>query len=178
MAYTDPTTRSLNDLITASIWNTDIVANIQHLFNRPLVVVKPTGEYSSNSATFVDIDSSELTLSIDIESTRLLVMFQFTADAWSSSPSNSYLRIDFTANGTRVSGSGSSGPGVARFDGSSNEPAVYTTRTIFYVIEGLTPGTVVITPQWRHSGGSGTRYLQMDSNVNNNPYCVLAAMEI
>lgn len=31
MAYTTPTTRSTNDLITASIWNTDMVNNIIYL---------------------------------------------------------------------------------------------------------------------------------------------------
>lgn len=35
MAYTAPTTRSTSDLITASIWNTDLVNNISYLANPP-----------------------------------------------------------------------------------------------------------------------------------------------
>ena len=33
MAYTSPTTRSTNDLITAAIWNADMVENIKWLYN-------------------------------------------------------------------------------------------------------------------------------------------------
>lgn len=38
MTWTDPTTRSTGDLITAAIWNQDVVDNLQYLHDRDVVL--------------------------------------------------------------------------------------------------------------------------------------------
>lgn len=60
MAWTTPTTRATGDLITASIWNADIVENLKHVFP-PSVLVTRTASVliSNNVATTVTWDSEK-----------------------------------------------------------------------------------------------------------------------
>ena len=50
MTWTTPTTRSTGDLITAAIWNQDMVDNVQHLHDRLGVIWQPPTYRSSGSS--------------------------------------------------------------------------------------------------------------------------------
>ena len=60
MSYTDPTTRTTGDLITAAIWNTDIVANIQAM--RPDTGIarrQAVQSIDTSSDTFITLDTED-----------------------------------------------------------------------------------------------------------------------
>lgn len=73
MAWTTPTTRSTNDLITASIWNTDLVNNLLALKAPPTASYVFAGPYSTTSTSEVDVDTTNLSLSITTTGGDVLV---------------------------------------------------------------------------------------------------------
>lgn len=73
MAWTTPTTRSTNDLITASIWNTDLVNNLLALKAPPTASYTFTGPYSTTSTSEVDVDTTNLSLTITTTGGDVLV---------------------------------------------------------------------------------------------------------
>src|SRR5262245_7924090 len=87
MGYTTPTTHSTGDLITASIWNTDLVDNIKFLANPPACRV-----YNSDDSNGV-VDQTDLAVSFDSE--------RFDTDNMHSTSSNK-SRITFNTAGVYV----------------------------------------------------------------------------
>lgn len=73
MAWTSPTTRSTNDLITASIWNTDLVNNLLALKSPPTASYVFGGPYSTTSTSEVDVDTTNLSLTITTTGGDVLV---------------------------------------------------------------------------------------------------------
>lgn len=73
MAWTTPKTRSTNDRITASIWNTDLVNNLLALKSPPTARYIFTGPYSTTSTSAVDVDTTNLSLSITTTGGDVLV---------------------------------------------------------------------------------------------------------
>lgn len=65
MPYTAPTTRTTSDLITASIWNTDLVDNISFLANRPTVQVFMSAAQSVADATVATLLYNQETFDTD-----------------------------------------------------------------------------------------------------------------
>lgn|SRR3990167_124054 len=55
MAYTEPTTRTTGDLITASIWNTDLTDNISFLRTRPA-----SSQETSSATPSINVDNVDL----------------------------------------------------------------------------------------------------------------------
>lgn len=54
MTWTDPTTRSTGDLITAAIWNQDVVDNLEYLYNRTVTRwIRPQGNLGAASDWYV-----------------------------------------------------------------------------------------------------------------------------
>ena len=77
MAWIAPTTRATGILITASIWNTDIVDNLVALKAPPSAnyVLNEGSDYTTTSTTFVDIDATNLALAITTTGGDVMVGF-------------------------------------------------------------------------------------------------------
>jgi hypothetical protein len=151
MTYTAPTTRSAGDLITHSIWNTDVVDNIAALKNPPVAVqlVNEGADYTTTSTTFVDIDGTDLAKTITTYGGDVLLIFTATI-AMQSTDNNVYL--DFTVDGSRVGGdAGLVATGVTR-DGQLGA------ITMAYLVTSLAAGEHTFKVQWRTTayGGAST----------------------
>lgn len=77
MAYTNPTTRSTDEIITATDWNTDVVDNLRALKDPPTdsYVCNESADYTLTSTTFTDVDATNLSLSLTTTGGAVLVGF-------------------------------------------------------------------------------------------------------
>lgn len=77
MAWTAPTTRTTGELITAAIWNTDIVDNLDALKDpaSDYSVLDEASNYTTNVTSFADVDSTDLSRTITTTGSDVLVEF-------------------------------------------------------------------------------------------------------
>lgn len=110
MAWTSPTTRSSSDLITASIWNTDLVDNLIHLHDAlpsagvyhnttqsltastDNVVVFNTERWDTDTLHSTVSNTGRMTIA-----TAGIYLFTFTGE-WATAPAT--CEIEFRLNGT------------------------------------------------------------------------------
>ena len=80
MAYTAPTTRITGELITASIWNTDITDNLDALKDPPSdnYEADEGSDYTTSSTSFTDVDGAGTELTLTITTTGGDVLIGFT----------------------------------------------------------------------------------------------------
>ena len=101
MAWTAPTTRATGNLITASIWNTDVVDNLRALATLESAEYSAGSNYTTTSTSYVDIDGTNLDHDITLDKTGdILVGLNGTFYL----SSTAYLYVRFTQNGFFVSG--------------------------------------------------------------------------
>jgi len=145
MAWTAPTTRATGNLITASIWNTDIVDNLDALKAPPTDTAEVTSGYTTTSTSFVNVDGTNLSLSITTTGGDLLVHFHGAGDNLTTA---TFTYFDFTVNGTRQG----SADGITYFgrDATNDQYPVSFSR----LVTGLAAGTYTINLQWRTTGGT------------------------
>lgn len=155
MAWTAPTTRTTGELITAAIWNTDIVDNLAALKAPPSehYELNEASNYTTNSASFVDVDAgtganTKLRRDITIGGSEVLVSFSGHVAAAGSAPNLAYFDID--VDGARNGGDDGYNTCVA-----NGGPIAFTR-----LITGLTPGAHIFKLQWkvRAAGVTGTLY--------------------
>ena len=112
MAWIAPTTRTTGELITAAIWNVDVVDNLLALKSPPTdtYTLNEGANYTTTSVTFVDVDAVNLALTITTTGGAVLVHF----DAYMfGSGGRAYL--DFVVDGVRHAGD----DGLAQVSSSS-----------------------------------------------------------
>jgi hypothetical protein len=79
MTWTLPKTWFAGELVTANLLNTHLRDNLNALHARPKVVYKDNAcSYSTSSSTLVDVDSSNLSLSLDTTGGDVLVLVNAT----------------------------------------------------------------------------------------------------
>jgi len=81
MAWTTPPTFASGQVVTAADLNSYLRDNTNYLFSgRPSASVLrvTTSDYSTNSSSFVDIDSTNLVLTLTVSSGRVLLMMNAT----------------------------------------------------------------------------------------------------
>src|SRR5215213_4788181 len=78
MAWASPATRVTGDLISASIYNTDIIGNLLALKNPPQQWqdIKLGADYTTTSTSFASIDTTNLELSIATDGGDIEFFFQ------------------------------------------------------------------------------------------------------
>lgn len=74
MAYTVPTTRATGDLITAAIYNTDIVDNIAWLGDPPFAIAVLTGSTSAGAWQAATVSSAPLSDGLTVAGTTFTVV--------------------------------------------------------------------------------------------------------
>lgn len=151
MAYIAPSTRITGEIITAAIWNQDIVANITAMKAPPteLITLDNSVDYTTSSIVFADIHSTDLSVDITTEGGDLMIGFSGTF--MTSGAGTGHIYLDFTLDGVREGGDdgiiGVTGPG-----------STYNLHLSFgpYLVQGLDPDTYRIRPQWKVSAGVAT----------------------
>src|SRR5258707_3675416 len=113
MAWTPfPTTPQVyfytGQLIAAADMNTYIRDNMNYLYARPKTVIKRdnNADFTTTSATFVDIDGTNLAITMTISGSAVLLNFQAVAvyvGSFQVAP------FDFTIDGTRYASAGVDG---------------------------------------------------------------------
>ncbi len=150
-AWTTPATWAASQLVTATDLNVQMRDNLGYLFARPQAVVKRdnNANYTTTSGTFVDIDSTNLKITLTISGSTVLLAFVGT---FVHSGNNIFLDID--VDGARVGSAGGSGLAGASFSTPGNQ----TTIPLIILVTGLAPGAHTFKVQWAVSAGTGTLF--------------------
>ncbi len=152
MGWTTPTTRSANELVTADIWNTDLVDNLDYLNNRPSdeYTADEVSDYTTTSTTFVDVDATNFSLTIETNGGDVRVGFRGNV-AYASQ--NLEVYFDVVVDGTPVGGD----------DGLNGQRVTLGLAPGFNVsfdayITGLSAGSHTFKLQWKVSRDTAILY--------------------
>jgi hypothetical protein len=148
MAWTTPKTDWVaGDAVTAALMN-NIGNNLAALKAPPssAYVVDESGSYTTTSASFVNVDATNLSLTITTTGGDVMVHFHGVTDHDSAS-GITYLDVD--VDGARTAGD----DGICGQFGT-NESTVSFTR----LISGLSAGSHTFKLQWKVSAGTGAIY--------------------
>jgi len=144
---------AVGEALTAGNMNNYINDNLDALKAPPTddYVVDEGADYSTTSTSWVDVDSSDLQLTITTTGGDVLIGFYgFHVNASSS------CYFDVTLDGTRIGGD----------DGLQRAYTGYTPVSFVYLKTGLSAGTHVFKLQWRVLGA--TSYLYAGAGTTNN----------
>ncbi|QPC81076.1 hypothetical protein G4Y79_15335 [Phototrophicus methaneseepsis] len=151
MTWTTAVSQVTGTLITASIYNGQLIGNLNHLYARPLGYNQAYygTDIATTSTSFVDVDPTFMSLTFSLAGTQVICMASFVC----VSPSSAAPNYDFIIGATRA---GNAVHGVAgRASGN------LSSMTIFGRFVGLTPGSKTVKLQHKSngvaSGVSGTQ---------------------
>ncbi len=146
MAWTLPRSWVAGELITATIMNEQIRDNMDALKDPPSEVDPGTGstDYTTTSATFVDIDSTDFTITL---ATTGGDVFVFISGGWNNSAGEMY--VDIVSDAVSLS---RDGDGFSKPTGSSGAGTAHA--MIPFLETGLSSGSHTYKPQWKISGGN------------------------
>jgi hypothetical protein len=143
MAYVAPSTRSTGNLVTATIWNQDVVANVIALKSPPedSYTLNEASDYTTTSTSFVDIDSTNLKLIVVTTGGDVEVGFH------GSFGGSTLLRVslDIDIDGTRHAGD----DGIICLGADNSVRRGHV---------GLSAGSHTFKLQWKVNTGTGTLY--------------------
>lgn len=152
MAWTSPTTRVTGELITASIWNTDLTNNLNWLFARPLAsqVYNNTGVLTTSSTSFVDADATNLIVTFTTAAARIKAVATFLGHKATGGDGFFDLILD------SVTRAGHSTGGLAKI---TNETTSGLPVTIVGEWSGLSAASHTVKIQFRSSDANSCRIL-------------------
>src|SRR5258706_5274648 len=106
MPWSTPPTFTSGQVITATDLNTYLRDNPNYLLSRPKNAVKRdnNANYTTTSASFVDIDGTNLSITLSVSGSAVLLAFSGTVNA-----SSTHTAFDFTVNAVRVGSAGCGG---------------------------------------------------------------------
>lgn len=163
MAWTTPKTWTVDELVTASMLNTHLRDNLNYLFSGrggggTAVLRDNSGQYTTTSTSFVDVDATNLKIDLTLSGTKVLVGFSGVVE---HSLGNNRVFFDVDVGGTRHANSFTDGLVMWR---GENGPA--TMGAAFVVlITGLSTGANTFKLQWKVASGTG----RLKSNSTDSP---------
>lgn len=168
MPWTSPRTWTPGEIVTASLLNTHLRDNLNALLSgRPLAFSVRTGtaDYSTASTSFVEVDSTNLALTLTLTGTRAIV---YATAMISGSQSANIAYVDWSVDGGARAGGTN---GLAQH-ALGTTGANFQTLTMLGVFSGLSPGTHTFRLVYR-SNGSGNAIV-----LNNGQAVVMAGIEV
>jgi len=154
MAWTTPRTWVTGELITATLMNAHIRDNLSALKDPPTDEAVRTGvaDYTTTSTSFVDVDATNLALTITTAGGDVMVGMTGTL----TNTDATYMTFfDVDVDGTREGGVN----GITHGHGTSPKPVGFV-----WMVRGLSAGTHTFKLQWRVNGGTGYLYAH-DSTI-------------
>jgi hypothetical protein len=148
MAWTTPATWTPGQLVAASDLNTHLRDNLLYLFNgRPKSVIKRdnNANYSTSSTTFVDVDATNLAISLAIASGNALVGFMAVT--------SNNVQLDIDVDGTRYANGAADGL-VTGQDASSTRGG----QSGCVLVTGLSVASHTFKLKYKVTTGTGTLY--------------------
>ncbi|PJF30840.1 MAG: hypothetical protein CUN51_06550 [Candidatus Thermofonsia Clade 1 bacterium] len=149
MPWTTPTTWVSAQVVTATQLNEQLRDNMNYLLSRPhqRIIRVASSNYTTTSTTFVDIDATNLSITLTISGSAVLVGFSGVAEV-NSGP---FYCFDFTVDGNRYTTVSNGLLEVHTATGFIHVPASYTA-----LVMGLTVGSHTFRPVWRATSGTAT----------------------
>jgi hypothetical protein len=148
MAWTTPHTWEDNELVTADLLNTHLRDSLNALKAPPTDhhECDEASDYTTTSTSFVDVDGTNLALTITTTGGDVLVHFH--ASMMHSNAGRIYF--DVAVDGNRIAGDDGILGGVA----SNSAGAPVTWMTFTRLITGLSVGEHTFKLQWKTSGST------------------------
>jgi len=140
-----PITWTVGQLVTATNLNEQLRDNLEFLKTPPTALynVNQASDYTTTSTTFVDVDATNLLLTIATAGGDVLIVFMGYGGG------TSRLYFDIAIDGVRMAGD----------DGFlSAVNAVNTPITLVALKQGLSAGSHTFKLQWKVNSGTGTLY--------------------
>ena len=156
MAWTTPKTWVTGEPLTASDMNTHIRDNLDYLKDqvndapRDSYEVNESSDYTTTSTSFVDVDATNLSLTITTTGRDVLVGFFGSVHQGSGSQ---YVYFDVDVDGAR--NGGDDGLIFVRTEAGGN---IYHQPSFVVRISGLSAGSHTFKLQWKVSASTGTLY--------------------
>jgi hypothetical protein len=154
MGWTSPSTRVTGELITAAIWNSDITDNLSYLNIRPsdTSLINEASDYTTTSTSFVDIDATDMAVTITTNGGDVLVVFNADLNIGTGGITL-WAYFDITIDGTRQGND----DGLRVY--SCNDGTDIGMVSIVYLATGLSAGSHTFKVQWKKKGtGTLTLY--------------------
>jgi hypothetical protein len=155
MAWVTPRTWVPEELVTANLLNTHLRDNLNALKNPPSARYEPNegSDYTTTSTSFVDVDATNLALTITTAGGDVMVGFHGLV-----APDNvgaARVLFDVAVDGTRTAGNdGITGTTQEGSEGGARPKNVSFVR----LISGLAAGSHTFKLQWRTNTGTATLY--------------------
>lgn len=148
MAWTTPRTWVTGELVTATIMNTHIRDNLNALKAPPTDshVVNEASDYTTTSTSFVDVDATDLALTITTTGGDVLVHFH--GSVYRNGGSSRMVFLDVDVDGARTAGD--DGIVATMADTDLKPHAIGFTR----YISGLSAGSHTFKLQWKVDGAA------------------------
>lgn len=143
MTWTLPRSWATDDLVDETMMNQQVRDNLLYLHSgRPGATVARdnNASYSTSSLNFVNIDGTNLSLTITTTGGKVLVLFTGAFSEAGSLALNVYL--DIAVDGTRIGAAGAYGLCKASLNNTAQ------TLSIAKVVMGLAAGAHTFTVQW------------------------------
>lgn len=157
MTWTFPKTWFAGERVTAALLNTHLRDNLNALHVRPKAVYSNNAcSYSTSSASMVNVDGTNLELSIDTTGGDVLVLVQATiqvAGQYWTDRVNLGVTCDGVLGGVR--------PQVTRYGSNDNKIVV----SFFVVFQDLTIFTHDFALQWNVTGATSGSMIQVSMLV-------------
>ena len=145
------TTWTAGQLVGASDLNAQIRDNVNYLFferGKGTALRDNGASYTTTSATFVDLDATNLGRTVTIRSGFALVHFTGVVE-----PSVGSAAFDINIDGTRFASGGLDGVAMANSGSVGRQTVSFTV-----LVQGLSDGSHVFKVQWKSNGSTATLY--------------------
>lgn len=153
MAYSAPSSQTTSDLITAAIWNQNVVDNVTALYALAIhpaaSYTRTAGNYTTSSTSMADIDATNMALTITTTGGDIDVSL---AAHVSHSAANGVIALDLLLDGASK-GPGSSSLLFQAYGNGANGNASFCWR-----ITGVAAGEHTVKIQWKTNAGTVTMY--------------------
>ncbi|MFQ3536758.1 MAG: hypothetical protein SNJ58_12870 [Aggregatilineales bacterium] len=151
MTWTTPTTWSAAQVVTATQLNEQLRDNLNYLISRPhgRVLHTAASNYTTSSPSFADIDPTNLSLSLTLSGSAVLVGFSGLVETGSGV----MACFDLSVDGVRFTAAPHGLVAPYILAGVPRWPVSYTVLVV-----GLTVGSHVFGPMWCAVGGSITLF--------------------
>lgn len=151
MAWTTPKTWTAGNTLTAAELNEQVRDNLDFLYNKPGAdyVMDEAVNYTTTSTTFVDVDASNLALTITTGGGDVLV---WLSNAYMTCTIRDGVHFDIDVDGSRAGGD----DGIAKAEFITNASGSagatnYASLSMTYLVTGLAAGSHTFKLQWRKS---------------------------
>lgn len=147
MTWTDPKTWSIGEALTAALMNIQLRDNLNALKDAPEdnYIINEASDYTTASNSFVDVDATNLKLTITTTGGDILIGF---FGFFYHTTLNATINLEVTRDGVAIAGD--DGLTGQRFSSANARENI----AFNYLLTGVTAGTYEFRLQWKTTAGN------------------------